>query len=225
MASTVSKKRKFQGIATVKLLVGSEGAEFNVHEEQLFEESRVFRAAFESKFKEGSERTMYLPDDNANLVDYLINFLYVRSFNLLPYSPTDQEEGSIMLAVRLFVFADKYDATKVKNAILRFLFTSPPRIKNYRTPPPRCAVDHAYGHTPRNSSIRRLLVDWVVWITDAAWFEKEEHQAWLLGNPELALDLTLAFAKAGKLEWKNPLNPFQHNNAELYAEAEEVKAQ
>ena len=103
---------RFSDIQMVLLVVGREETEISVHENVLFEVSPVFKAAFSSRFREGYERSMYLPDDDAILVDILIQSLYA------PESTLDEIDTAMQLS-RLYVLADKYDIVKIKNMICK----------------------------------------------------------------------------------------------------------
>ena len=74
------------------LYVGSDKTPFIVHEDRLCKESSFFRAAFISEFKEGSEQTMDLPDDNVDTVFSLVHWLYkerTESHNTQTLSTTE----------------------------------------------------------------------------------------------------------------------------------------
>ena len=92
---------RFSDIQMVVLVVGEGKNEISVHENVLFEASPVFKAAFTPKFNEGSERSIYLPDDDADLMDdALIQNLYAPQTGF-------REIDSRMELLRLYVLADK----------------------------------------------------------------------------------------------------------------------
>ena len=173
---------RFSTIAMVLLVVGEEKIELSVHENVLFEASPVFKTAFTSKYKEGSERSIYLPDDNADLMDALIQDLYAPQSAL-------REICSTMEYLRLYVLADKYDIVQVKNRICDWL------VSNLRGLPPSASeIEYAYENATSERPIRRVLVDWFIWRTDAIWFNKEENRRWLTSVPEFAVDLCAGLA-------------------------------
>ena len=173
---------RFSTIAMVLLVVGEEKIELSVHENVLFDASPVFKTAFTSKYKEGSERSIYLPDDDADLMDALIQDLYAPQSAL-------REIGSTMELLRLYVLADKYDIVQVKNRICDCFVSN---IKGL--PPSASEIEYAYENATSERPIRRVLVDWFIHRANAAWFNKEENRRWLTSVPEFAVDLCAGLA-------------------------------
>ena len=198
---------RFSTIAMVLLVVGEEKIEISVHENVLFEASPVFKAAFPSRYKEGSERSISLPDDDADLMDALIQNLYAPQSGL-------REIGSTMLLLRLYVLADKYDIVQVKNRICDWLISN---LKNL--PPSASEVEYAYGNTTSERPIRKVLTDWFTWRTDATWFDKEENRRWLTSIPEFAVDVCAGLANTFGLRAKF----YPEKKSSLYLEKEPDK--
>ncbi len=108
---------RFSDVQMVLLVVGRGKTEISVHENVLLEASPVFKTAFTSRFKESSKRSIYLPEDNADLMDTLVQSLYAPESRLSGIDTT-------MQLLRLYVLADKYDIVKIKNRICEdFLFS------------------------------------------------------------------------------------------------------
>ena len=188
-------KSRFSDIEMVLLVVGREKTEISVHENVLFEASPVFRTAFTSRFKESSERSIYLPDDDAALMDLLVQCLY---------EPESRLNGidTPMASVHLYVLADKYDVVKVKNMICKHVLSSLDhersllaRGEKFTICPKFSAVEFIYENTTSSAPMRRLLVDWFVWGADFAWYNTEECRSGLLSVPEFAVDLCAVVAK------------------------------
>ena len=180
---------RFSDIQMVRLVAGQEKTEILVHENVLFEASPVFKAAFTSKFKESSERAIYLPDDDATLMDILIRSLY---------APESRPNGidTIMQSLRVYVLADKYDIVKVKNKICEdvyLLLFYPPDLSACGIP--MSTVQFVYENTTSTAPMRRLLVDWFVYTVKASWFSEEVGRRWLLALPEFAADACAVLVK------------------------------
>ena len=150
---------RFSDIQTVLLVVGRGKTEISVHENVLFEASPVFKTAFTSRFKETSERLIYLPDDNANLLDILVQSLYAPESRLNGIDTT-------MQLLRLYVLADKYDIVKVKNKICKDILFSlvyqrslSALGKQCSARPVKSAVKFVYENTTAKTPMRKLLVD------------------------------------------------------------------
>ena len=199
---------RFSAIEMVLLEVGDEEIEISVHENVLFEASPVFKTAFASKFKESSERSIYLPDDDADLMDALIQNLYAPQSGF-------REIGSTMELLRLYVLADKYDTVQVKNRICDWLLS---HLKPL--PPSAIEVEFVYGNTTSERPVRRLMVDWFMWRIDAIWFDKEENRRWLKSVPEFAVDVCGGLANTFSLRGK--LYPLEKKSA-FYWEKEPEK--
>ena len=193
-------RSRFCDIQMVLLVVGRDKTEISVHENVLFEASPVFKAAFTSTFEESSERSIHLPDDDATLMDILIQSLYFPESRLNGIDTT-------MQLLRLYVLADKYDIVKVKNKIcvdghLSLLYLeSKPRLGR----PRNSAVEFVYANTTSKTPMRRLLVDRFVWGVDPAWFNNEENRSWLLSVPDFAVDLCAVLAKDSDKKAKTTL--------------------
>lgn len=199
-------------VATVTLLVGEGKTAFIVHEADLFEASSFFKAAFTSKFKESSERTMTLPEDDEAIFDIFVEWLYRQRYEIpsLPVGDPSKASNRLMQPVQLFLLADKYDVPTLKNLILFKMFLACKEGKrdsiNHET------VAYAYKHTTLRSSIRKLLVDWLAF--NPAWIEQECNQVWLREHPEISTDLNVSLTRRVRTQ----RNPFSGEMPEEYLE-------
>ena len=182
-------RSRFSDTKMVLLVVGRGKTEISVHENVLFEASPVFKTAFTSRFKESSMRSIYLIDDNAALMDVLVQYLYAPESRL-------NTIGTIMQLLRLYALADKYDIVRVKNKIcedvqlsLVYQRSLSATGKLCSAQPQKSAVKFVYENTTSKTPMRRLLVDWFVWGVDLTWFSNEENRSWLLSVPEFAVDV------------------------------------
>ncbi len=73
LAALISNK--FRGVPFVTLYVGLERIPHHIHENLLFEASPVFEAAFSGKFRESSDRSMDLPDDDVDAAERMVRKL------------------------------------------------------------------------------------------------------------------------------------------------------
>ena len=198
---------RFSAIEMVLLVVGGEKTEISVHENVLFEASPVFKTAFTSKFKEGSERSIYLPDDDADLMDALIQNLYA------PESGFRQIDSRMEL-LRLYVLADKYDIVQVKNRLCyRLVYII------QRQPPSESEVEFVYENTTsKKKPMRRLITDWFIWAIESTWFNKEENRSWLMSVPEFAVDVCAV--QANIFATRSKPHPRDNNDKSAYTEQE-----
>lgn len=173
---------RFSAIEMVLLVVGKEDIKISVHENVLFEASPVLKTIFTSKFNEGSERSIYLPDDDADLMDALIQNLYAPQSGF-------SDMRSTMELLRVYVLADKYNVVSVKNRVCeRCLSTLETQ------PPTESEVEFVYENTTSKTAMRKLLVDWLAWAADPTWFSKESNCSWLLSVPQVAVDMCAALS-------------------------------
>lgn len=108
----------------VTLVVGKDGIVFRTYEDLLCR-LPFFRAALKGEFKEASEKTIRMPDDEPEIVSALIEYLYIGSYTYT-YDPekttisTDKtpvrefNEGSFH--VRVYALAAKYDCQPLAEA-------------------------------------------------------------------------------------------------------------
>ncbi|KAK3177226.1 hypothetical protein OEA41_008555 [Lepraria neglecta] len=95
MANPRGTKCKFCDIEMIDLFVGKEKTEIQIHQNILFDASPVFKAALDTQLKESTERSMSLPDDDADIIDAIIQYLYFPTLTL----PKKHKVGPPMPAV------------------------------------------------------------------------------------------------------------------------------
>ena len=162
-------------------LRGPRQSSLHVHQDLLFDVSTVLKVAFSGKFKEASERSMSLPDDDKSSVERMLKWLYTRKLELtIPVSKRTSEECYLQLA-QLNTLADKYDIYLLKNRIVDELFdlAKPPR--NIQ-PPQIPAIAYVYMNTTEGSSFRKLLVAWYAYGgVDCIWYDRETTRNMIAG--------------------------------------------
>jgi len=164
---------------------------FLVHESHLFNLSPVFKAAFEKQWKESSERSMTLPDDDVDIVEAFVDFLYKERFEHAVCNNKTSTDGVVNLATRLYIFADKYSIIKMQNSICQTIIA----LATRKSSPPCSAITHLYSNAPETNGLYRLFIDWLAWQTDKAWFRKEDNRTCLAKCGNMAADLIIALAE------------------------------
>lgn len=209
---------RFSNICTVTIFVGSEKTRFEVHQDQLCEASKFFKAAFTSQYKESSEKTIDLPEDDIDTFDLFVQWLYEHQCDLWTARLDDTNSNYLMQPIRLLVFADKYDIPHLKKYILEKLLE---HTRDRESVSPSVdAVVYAYSNTCRGSGVRRLLADWYATRNGSTWFQAPSTVVWLHENPEIAVDLVVAFAKSkDQVLTPSPFRQFQKRKPEHYMEA------
>ena len=184
-------------VATVTLVVGETKAAFQVHEANLFEASPFFKAAFTSDFRERSEQTMTLPEDDEVIFELFVNWLYGQRYDI---SSPPADRTMFLEPIKLFVLADKYDVRSLKNLVVSQLFFA---IKTVAKPPTLDEVSYAYKHTSQKSTLRELLTDLLTTRFNLGWFQEQSTQTWLRDHPDISVDMNASFAKL-TLKRKDP---------------------
>lgn len=195
------------------LIVGETKTTFHVHEAELCEASPVFKAAFSSNFKESSERKMNLPEDDAELFNLLIEWLYGHRYDLpQPIGDKTKDGTRFMEAMRLYVLADKYGVAGLKSCIAKTIFNT---MKDGNVTGPNMDTV-AYQNVSQTSGIRKLLADLYACNINFEWYERATTKARLQKNPEFATDVILSFVQHTSRKCID--NPFKGDMPEIYQE-------
>ena len=184
---------RWADVATVTLLVGESKTVFHVHEAKLFEGSSFFKAAFTSDFREGSERTMTLPEDDGPVFELFVDWLYHRRYSIAspPVQDASEDYDVLMQPVQLYALADKYDVPDLRSLILCKIFAF---IQRNGSKPTLGTVAYAYEHTSQNAAVRTLLTDCLIRIEESFdWYHQVGAQTWFRAHPEIAVDVLASY--------------------------------
>jgi hypothetical protein len=151
----------------VRVIVGEEQASFYAYRNVIRESSSFFKAALDGPFKEAAESKVTLPEDDPDVFEQFLQWIYTKAYNILPLADTSSETLCKQSGqyIRLYVFAEKTQVEPLKHHILRQLFAFHQRFRKVQTVTYE-SVEFAYDHTPPKSALRRLLVGMFIW-TDA----------------------------------------------------------
>ncbi len=174
------------------IYVGDAKNEFHIHQNLLCGASTFFDAAFTSKFKEGSEKKMTLPEDDPEIFGAFVQWLYHQYYEV-PASDLSHEPARYLTqTMQLFILADKHGVTKLKNGIIDALVRNA-QLK--KTPPSHFAIHQIYEFTPPSSGIRVLLADWYACHAAPWWLQEPTTNTWLREHPDFAADVIAAMAR------------------------------
>ena len=198
----------------ITLLVGEQKVPFHVHMDILCRSSSFFESAFmgPGHFKETSEKSMTLPEDDPQAFDSLIQWLYSgKVLNIAASTLKESQEPQklyLQLAV-LYVTADKYDIHEFQNHVMSYICGL---IGDHCPvlPGPRI-VDYIYDSSGQNSPFRRLLVQLYVWSIDLSYYSRPGTSDWLRPRSDFAADLVVELslrARGGKNPWKTGFERF-----------------
>ena len=146
---------------------------------------------------------MTLPEQDGSIFELFIDWLYHQRYEI----PSPPEEPSkdydrFEQPVKLFVLADMYDVRDLKNHVLSAIFLL---LKQREIWPSLRTVAYAYEHTPHNSTIRKLLADYMSHHTKLEGLQRLSAQDWLRNHPDISAALNVSFAKM-LLTKKSPLD-------------------
>ena len=154
-------------------------------------------SAFGSKFKEGEEQKMDLPDESAEVVEAFVKWLYGLGFD---GNLGILEQGRLF---RLLVLTDDYHVQTLKEEIVEhicFMLRTKLLIPLHHE-----AIVFIYENTPETCGLRKLILDWCVWRTGYGTGAQLGALTALKGDHDFAVDFALAFwERFYKTETKNP---------------------
>ena len=189
----------------VTLLVGPTKMPFYVHKNKICEASSFFRSAFESGFRETEDQKVTLPEDDVEIVDAFLDWIYSRQFDHLQTKDGLSYENADCI-IGLFLFADKYGVPDLKTNIIDKLFDFA-KNKNLTNVTARL-LPKVWEHTPEEAGIRRLIVDWIVW-------KATSSKGWLLRQP-LEVNVALVVSFENRVSGRNLVDPFVAGSAKAY---------
>ena len=133
-----------------------------VHEELLRTTSPFFVASLKKEWIEGKERIIPLPDDEMDIVELYVQWLYRNKiYTRKPKEHLAKESDEYDTLIEAFIFGEKMEDDCFKDTIIDAIIacsvTEDVTGKCRNPIGPR--VDRAYDGTPPGSSLRRLLLD------------------------------------------------------------------
>ncbi len=195
----------------VTLYVGPDRNAFHVHLRLLCAASPVFKAAFSGNFKESTERSMDLPEDDHEAINRLVQWLYSERYQLPRIGDESKNRKCFDALARLNTLGEKYQITGLKNNVIRKLFRM---RRDFLFIPGPTLVAYVYGNTSQGSSFRKFLVDCYSWGVASVWFTKVGTQSLLADIPDFAADLAIALVQMVEDPTKG--NPFDGDNSKYY---------
>ena len=91
-----------------------------IHLDEICNVSSFFKAAFTSEFREATEKTMSLPDEDPAIVDKFAQWVYRQDYEL---NENPDTKGRIacfqsLEPLQLLIFSDKYDAPSLRMKLI-----------------------------------------------------------------------------------------------------------
>ncbi|KAH9845206.1 hypothetical protein Tdes44962_MAKER06780 [Teratosphaeria destructans] len=181
---------------SVILKVGEEEGEILVHESLIRTCSSFFEAALSKPWKESTERTILLPDDEPNIVKLYVQYLYRKQLCIKVVDEhslklqNHENHPEFFTLATLYVFGEKIGDIGFKNAVLdafiqRMNDDTPDGGKRY---PVNKVVDIIYRGTMAGSKARQLMLDVHVWRGGSWWITENPEE----NNKEFLMELSRA---------------------------------
>lgn len=117
--------RYFTSDKTVKIYVGPERKLWVLNEELLCDRIPYFKAAFASTFKEGREKVMEMPEDDAVAFGKLVNWIFTESIECQPCTKKSKKDIKEQISTEhqllwctLWILADKLALVDLSKKVL-----------------------------------------------------------------------------------------------------------
>ena len=199
----------FQGVPVVTILVGEDKVPFHVHMNILCQASSLFEKAFmgPGDFKETSEMSMTLPEEDPEIFDGLARWLYTNRIVLETETAKQSKEKAqawYLHVAGIYIAADKYDILDLKNAAIDQCYDF--LIQDTLAGPRNQVIDYVYENTTPKSKFRRLLAEGFVWHVDLDVYSNKYALTYLRGrSTDFVADVLVSMAKRankGGNPWK-----------------------
>lgn len=204
----------------VDIFVGPQKQHFHIHRAVLVSRSDYFQSMFLSGFKEGKEKSATLPEDDPEVFDLFLQWIYGQK-HLPPAKASANQEGTdFSIRIKLYGFAEKYCITELSNYLVSNLMSV---CAHYRESPYAEEIAAAYHHTNSPSSpLRLLMIDFLYYLVEGEdegshWSAEKLSRA-LSENAQIMNDLILRIRKGGAAEdpsHKDPCAYHGHKNGEF----------
>ena len=179
----------------VTLYVGKDREVFCIHRNLLCNASPVFRAALIGNFRESSEHSMDLPEEDVGSVNRLVQWLYAKRYELDDAFSEEHLHARFWQLGRLNALADKYDIITLRNDIAKMFFIL---FKSQRVPrlqPSTDLVEYVYTNSSKRCALRDLLAAVYCWKVNYSWYSEVGVQDKLNSIPAFGGDIAIAMAQ------------------------------
>lgn len=201
-----SEEMDDEGVGDIPASPGSGNQLFVVHKSLLTCSSKYFLAALNGKWEE-SKGLVKLPGVSFGDFGIYVNYLYFRKlFTGSNSSATPRRDREWSLLRNLYILGDHLQAEGFKNAVIDAMIEKHGEYSIY----PAHLATRTYENTLPSSPLRRLLVDFHVWVGKG--FSKSARDLPdITSSPrEFLMDVVLALTDAGpKLEDPKVVKPWK----------------
>jgi hypothetical protein len=155
---------------TIAVLVGKGAKRFTVHKDIICAKSKFFRAACSSRWQEGQEKVIRLPEARSvQAFQTYMDWTHTNELIINKAAPATNKDIVNAELIDLYLLGDVLDDVKLRNKTLRLLATEIKESSAFPSPY-RCNI--VWDNTPSNSSIRKCLADYLATKACPASFRK-----------------------------------------------------
>jgi hypothetical protein len=153
----------------VAVLIGPDERRFAVHKDVICAKSGFFRAACSTRWREGLERLIRLPEVQPNIFQAYVDWTYTGKLRLGAAATfTIAKEPSCRGIVELYLLGDVLDNVELRNKAMKLLSA---HVTVYPQPSFQ-TIDRIWKNTPTNSVLRNWVVDFTILGSSREYFAK-----------------------------------------------------
>ena len=184
-----------QGDLMVTLYASNDREVFRVHRNLLCNASPVFKAALAGNFRESSDHSMDLPEEDIGSVNRLVQWLYTKRYQLDGCRPEVNLHAIFWQLARLNALADKHDFVTLRNDIVDRFFKLFKIHKVLRFQLSKDLVKHVYTNSSKRCALRDLPAAVYCWKVDYTWYSEVGVKSKLNSIPAFGGDIAIAMAQ------------------------------
>ncbi|KAH7091930.1 hypothetical protein FB567DRAFT_434637 [Paraphoma chrysanthemicola] len=178
----------------IKQVNNSQVREYYAHRAVLCMESEYFLHIFTGNFKEASESGIELHDDEPELYELLLKFIYCNEYDkdTIVKLAGDDKAKRVLIPIGVFAIADKYDVPKIYQPAandVRGILTSSDIEYSERI---QTALHAHYGTCGSIDSAMGKTITTVILENYASRLPKSDFERWMMSYPMFAADVALA---------------------------------
>ncbi|KAF2234753.1 hypothetical protein EV356DRAFT_514890 [Viridothelium virens] len=151
----------------ITVLVGPEAQRFVIHENALRSKSRFFEAALSKPWAEARERRVTLPDDDPEVFKLYVQWLYTDRIHCSTPLSSNRNGWDFIdemdLIIKAYCLGEKLQDVSFKDSLVDS-FIALRSLEKDMWLPHLPITKFLWENTPKGSSMRRLVVDYYVWL-------------------------------------------------------------
>ncbi len=184
------------GSDVVNVYVGKTQTHQRLHQDLVCDHSAFFKAAFHGGFRESQIGGLYLPADNEDTFDVLVEWLYTKRL--------DDDQLTDWTLCDLYLQSDKFQIAKLQCLAMEAVREN---FRLYQQAPTCGLVRRVFENTQESDPLRRYLTDVVAFMIRTGRAKTEDYKRILEARSPFAVELGKATEKlnGGKPRDPRPL--------------------